>query len=200
MLSGHARYWGFSLRSAFYSNLAAVKRSLDIRWVSEPFVTNSCVQDVLPLRGFCFFTIMEIVFAPDNRRKSIKSIKTLKKPAFCVRFAGRIWSYKKYSIFEKVKTQVTMVTKIMIFSIIITLSVHILGVNAFFAKSENTKSHCWAGPKYPKYYEKVSFLFFCTFFVQYFKNTPLCGFLKVGKSVIFGGFSEKSWNSWDFEI
>ena len=32
--------------------------------------------------------------------------------------------------------------------------------------------------------KKVSFSFVCNFFVQYFKNTPLCSFLKVGKSVI----------------
>ena len=55
LLSGHASHWGFSLRSAFYRSLAAVKRSLDIRRVSEPFVTNSYVQDVLPLRFFVFF-------------------------------------------------------------------------------------------------------------------------------------------------
>ena len=38
-------------------------------------------------------------------------------------------------------------------------------------------------------WKKWIFRFFCTFFVQYFKNTLLCGFLKVGKSVIFGFFS-----------
>ena len=85
---------------------------------------------------------MEIVFTPDNSRNSGKYGKTLENQLFVCVLRGGYGVIKKSKFFEKVETQVTMVTKIMNFSIIITLSVHILGVNAFFAKSENTKSHC----------------------------------------------------------
>ena len=88
---------------------------LQWRGVFDPFVTKSRIQDVLPLPGFCFFTIMEIVFASDNRRNSKKMGKLLKMKLFLCVLRGGYGVVKKSQIFEKVKTQVTMVTKIMFF-------------------------------------------------------------------------------------
>ena len=64
-------------------------------------------------RGFVFFTVIEIVFAPDNRRISGKERKTLKSQLFVCVLQGGYAVVKKSVVFEKVKTQVTMVTKSM---------------------------------------------------------------------------------------
>ena len=66
-------------------------------------------------RGFVFFTIMEIVFTPDNSRNSEKYGKTLENQLFVCVLRGGYGVTKKSTIFEKVKTRVTMVTKIMFF-------------------------------------------------------------------------------------
>ena len=88
-------------------------------------MTKSCVQDVLPLPGFCFFYFMETVFAlttEENRKKREKLFK--KQLLVCVLRRG-YGVIKKSAILEKVKTRVTVVTKIMFPPVIITLNVHI---------------------------------------------------------------------------
>ena len=78
-------------------------------------MTKSRVEDVLPLPGFYLFTTMEIVFTPDNSRNSKKVEKLFKIGFFVCVLRGGYGVTKKSPNFEKVKTRVTMVTKIMFF-------------------------------------------------------------------------------------
>ena len=109
----------------------------DIVDYSEEFLTNSQFPDKA-------IDLLDLICShvKIKKIKKPKALQNLEKEFVKSLSENTAPNEKQNKLFEKMKTQVTMVTKSMIFPRIITLNVHILGVNAFFAKSENTKSHC----------------------------------------------------------